>query len=362
MRCTSTTVLRLVSGSGLVLSLLGQAPPAQADDMKEVTFIVVNNMFSAPAFVAVENGYWAQRGLNVKIKLTSSGRQVGQSLQAGEAQLGHMSFSSSTASARASGNRVKGVMPYYNAAEFIAKAGGRAVIGRKDRGIDATNPKTIEGKKIAYLKGSTLDVYMRSWFKREKLDISKVELVNVPVENMPITLEQGQVDAAAIWEPYTAQVVRELGSNAVIMTRGEEGLMSDVIGVVANESWIAKNYDLIEKFSIGIAQAAQFVRQDPAHAGEIATRFIDGLNVADAIEAIKHLDWDARMSVCNSEGLVQTGNDMVKDGLIKMSRPFTADDFFDDTVLKRVIAKRPELFSDLPPMPRTLAECKGTLN
>jgi NitT/TauT family transport system substrate-binding protein len=349
----------LACSLGLALALIGR--PAHAEDMKEVTFIVVNNMFSAPAFVAAENGYWAQQGLDVKIKLTSSGRQVGQSLQAGEAHLGHMAFSSSTASARASGNMVKGVMPYYNAAEFVAKAGGRAMIGRKDRGIDAANPKSIEGKRIAYLKGSTLDVYMRAWFKREKLDISKVELINVPVENMPITLAQGQVDAAAIWEPYTAQSVRELGSNAVVITRGEAGLISDIIGVVADESWIGKNYDLLEKFSVGIAQATQFVRNDPVRAGEIATRFIDGLNAADATEGIRHLDWDPRMSVCNSDGLVKTGNDMVKDGLIKMSRPFTADDFFDDTVLKRVMEKHPEFFSDLPPIPKTLTECKGQL-
>ena len=49
---------------------------------------------------------------------------------------------------------LNGVMPYFNAAEYIA-LGGRAIIGRKDRGIDATNPKSMEGKKIGYLRGST---------------------------------------------------------------------------------------------------------------------------------------------------------------------------------------------------------------
>ena len=106
---------------------------------------------------------------------------------------------------------------------------------------------------------------------------------------MPITLAQGQVDAIAPWEPYSAQAVRELGANAVIVSRGEEGLVADIIGVVAHENWIGKNYDLIEKFSIGIAQAAQFVRQDPKGAAEIDTRYLDGLNVADAIEGLKWL-------------------------------------------------------------------------
>jgi NitT/TauT family transport system substrate-binding protein len=351
-----------VCAVGLALGYFGQASDARAQEMKEVTFIVVNNLFSTPAFVAVENGYWTKQGLNVKIKLTSSGRQVTQSLQAGEAQLGHAALSTTTASARASGNMLKGVMPYYNAAEFIAKAGGRAIIARKDRGIDVANPKTMEGKKIGYLKGSTNDVYLRAWFKREKLDISKSELVNVPVENMPITLVQGQVDAVAPWEPYTAQVVRELGSNAVVVSRGEAGLVTDIIGVVAHESWIGKNYDLLEKFSVGIAEAAQFIRKDPKGAAEIDARYLDGLKVDDAVAALKFVDWDPRISVCTTDGLVQTGNDMVKDGLIKMSRPFTAEDFYDDTVLKRVMDKHPRFFSDLPPLPKSLADCKGRLS
>ena len=353
---------RLTASAGGLLVFIGLACPAVAQEMKEVTFIVVNNLFSTPAFVAVENGYWAKQGLNVKVKLTASGRQVTQSLQAGEAQLGHAALSTTTASARASGNMLKGVMPYYNAADHIAKAGGRSIIARKDRGIDAKNPKSMEGKKIAYLKGSTNDVYLRQWFKREGLDISKSELLNVPVENMPITLAQGQVDAIAPWEPYTAQSIRELGANAMVVSRGEASLVTDVIGVVAHENWIGKNYDLLEKFSVGIAQAAQFIRQDPKGAAEIDTRYLDGLNVADAIEGLKWIQWDPRISVCTVEGLVKTGNDMVKDGLIKMTRPFTADDFYDDTVLKRVMEKHPQFFSDLPPLPKTLAECKGKLS
>ena len=351
----------MACAGGLAIGLAGFAGRADAQAMTEVTSVVVNNLFSTPAFVAVENGYWTKQGLNVKIKLTSSGRQVTQSLQAGEAQFGHAALSTTTAAARASGNMLKGVMPYYNAGDFVAKAGGRAIIARKDRGIDAGNPKSMEGKKIGYLKGSTNDVYLRQWFKREKLDIAKSELVNVPVENMPITLAQGQVDAVAPWEPYSAQAVRELGANAVVVSRGEEGLVADIIGVVAHENWIGKNYDLIEKFSIGIAQAAQFVRQDPKGAAEIDTRYLDGLNVADAIEGLKWVTWDPRISVCTADGLVRTGNDMVKDGLIKMARPFTAEDFYDDTVLKRVMEKHPQFFADLPPLPKSLAECKGKL-
>ena len=349
----------ILAVAGTALSIGGYYGVAHAQ-MREVTFIVVNNLFSTPAFVAVENGYWAQQGLNVKIKLTASGSQVTKALQAGEAQFGHAALSTTIASARAGGNMLTGVMPYFNAAEYIA-LGGRAIIGRKDRGIDAAKPKSMEGKKIGYLRGSTNDVYMRQWFKKNKLDVTKSTLINLPVADMPISITQGVVDAVVPWEPYSAQAIRELGSNAVIVSRSEEGLVSDVIGVVANQDWIKKNYDLLEKFSIGTAQAAQFIRQNPQKAAEIDARYIDGMNVADAVAGFKTLHWDPRMSVCTLAGVVAAGNEMIKDGLIKQDHPFVAADFIDPTVLNRVEKNHPELFADLPKLPTKVADCKGQL-
>jgi ABC-type nitrate/sulfonate/bicarbonate transport system substrate-binding protein len=338
------------------------AAPAAAQQMQNATFIVVNNLFSTPAYVASENGYWAKYGLNVTVKLTNSGRAVTQAVQAGDAQFGHAALSTTIASARASGNMLTGVMAYYNAADFIAKAGGRAIIGRKDRGIDANNPKSMEGKKIAHLAGSTNEFYLREWFRKHKLDITKSQLVSVPVENMPITITQGQVDAVVPWEPYTAQAIRELGPNAIVVSRGEAGLVADLIGVVVNEEWAKKNYDLIEKFATGIAEATLFVRKNPKEAAEIATRFLDGLNVADAADGLKWLSWDPRVSVCTIEGMVKTGNDLLDQKLLKKDTRFVPKDFYDDTVFKRVVDKHPEFFADLPALPQSIADCKGPLS
>jgi len=357
-RLRSQSLLRrriFMTVASALLGIAGVSNPVHAQ-MKQVNFIVVNNLFGSPGFVAVENGYFAEQGLDVKIKLTASGSQVTQALQAGEAQIGHASLSTTTAAARAAGNLLKGVMPYYNDAQYIS-LGGRAIIGRKDRGIDAQNPKSIEGKKIGYLSGGN-EAYMVAWFKKNHVDITKVKLINIPVPDMPISITQGLVDAIVPWEPYTSQAIRQLGDNAVVLSRAEGGLAPDIIGIVANQDWMKQNYDLLEKFSIALAQAAQFIRKNPRKAAEIDTSYIDGLNVEDATAGIKSLHWDPRVSVCTIEGMVSAGNDMVKEKLIKMNRMFTADDFVDKTVIDRVMQKHPELFSDLPPLPATLEQCK----
>jgi ABC-type nitrate/sulfonate/bicarbonate transport system substrate-binding protein len=351
-----------VAFAAAVCMSVASLPAAAAEQaMREVNFFVVNSIFGTPVYVAAENGLWASRGLNVKLRIMSSGRQVTQALQAGEAQLGHAAISTTTAAARASGNLLKGVVPYYNAAEYVGKAGGRAIIGRKDRGIDPANPNSFVGKTVAILTGSTNEVYMKEWLRQKGVDQSKIKFVSVPIEDMPITLRQGLVDAVASWEPYSAQIVRELGSNAAIVSRGEAGIISDVVGAVANETWIEKNAASVEEFATGLAEASQIVRKNPDEAAAILTRYLDGVNVKDAAEAVRLGNWDPRISICTSAGLVKTGNDMIKAGLIKMDKPFVATDFYDPAVLDQVQKDHPEFFDDLPPLPRTLADCKGQL-
>lgn len=355
MRTISRRLVLASAAAALPMRL--RAQPARA-----VTFFVVNNMFSTPAYVAAENGYWAQRGLDVKLRITSSGREVTQALQAGEAQLGHVAFSTTAPAARASGNLIKGVMPYYNAADYVGKAGAIGIIGRRDRGIDPADPKSLHGKTVALLTGSIVEVYLKEFVRKNGLDASRIKFVSVPVENMPVTIAQGLVDAVCPWEPYTAQVVRELGANAAVVSRGAAGLISAVLGACANEVWITRNYDQVVDFATGLAEATQFVRKNPKDTAEILTRYLDGLNVRDAEEGLRQSNFDGRLSICTIQGILETANGMAASGLIKVTKPFVATDLYDPTVLDRVLAKSPELFADLPPLPASLAECKGRLS
>ena len=260
---------------------------------------------------------------------------------------------------------LKGVMPYYNAADYIAKAGGRAIIARKDRGIDAEQPEVAwKARRSATCTAAPTTSICANGSSKHNLDISKSQLVNVPVENMPITIAQGLVDAVAPWEPYNAaggaRARRQCGRRQPRRGRPGGGHRS---APSRTRTGSARTTTSIEKFSAGIAEAAQFVRQNPKDAAEIATRYLDGLNVADAHrrpEVARR--WDPRMSVCTIEGLVQ---DRQRHDQGRADQEGQAvhgrRDFYDDTVLKRVVQKHPQFFADLPPLPKTLAECKGKL-
>ena len=143
---TSTT--RSIATWLIALAALTLSPAAHAQKMTDVTVYVVKNLLSSPHFVALENGYWAEQGLNVQIKLTSGGRNVVQALQAGDAQIGHVAISGTLSVARAGGDKLIAVMPYYNAPDYMGKASAYSIVGRRDRGIDPANPASLLGKKI----------------------------------------------------------------------------------------------------------------------------------------------------------------------------------------------------------------------
>ena len=351
---------RLMKRALALLSVCCVSAAAQAQTMQNTTVYVVKNLLSTPHYVALENGYWAEQGLNVQLKMTAGGRMVVQALQAGDAQFGHVAISGTLPIARAGGDKLVTVMPYYNAPDYMGKATAYSIVGRRDRGIHPDKPETMLGKKIGFTAG-TDEFYMKQWFRSRKLDIAKSTLVSVLVEDMPVTVGQGVVDAVVPWEPYGSQIIRELGANGAVMSRGEAGLISDNVGVVVREELVRDHPDLVEKFATGIAAAAQFVREHPVETAEIVGRYLDGLNQADALEGLKHMNWDPRISVCTVEGTIRSGNGLAKTGQIKFDRPFVKADFYDTTIYERVLAKHPDYFAGLPPLPTKIEDCKGQL-
>ncbi len=243
----------------------------------------------------------------------------------------------------------------------MGKATAYSIIGRRDKGIDPANRASLEGKKLGFTAG-TNEYYMRQWFRKYKVDISKTQLVSMLVEDMPVALKQGLVDATVAWEPYGSQLIRELGANVAVVSRGEEGLMSDNVGVVVREDYLKANAATVEKFAVGIAMAAKFIRENPKETAEIDARYLDGLNLADAAEGLRQLIWDPRVSVCAIEGSIRSGNGMARAGQIKMDRPFVASDYYDLSVYEKILAKHADLFAGLPPLPAKIDDCKGKLD
>ena len=310
----------------------------------------VNNMMHVSEFVGVEKGFFAERGLDVKLKILASGSDINKALQSGDAEFGGAS-NTAIAPARVAGIKSRLVAPAMNDATTATYAGPLAIVGRKDKGVRAGDPQSLKGKRVAILEGSTTQAYLRLYLESKGMKESDVKPVTLDVADHPVSLKQADVDAAASWEPYVSQEVRELGSNAAVVSRGAP-VLGYTIGVGTTESVIDAKPEVLVKFAEGIAKANSYIRQNPDQAAKAATSFIKGLDERDARAALEdgHLKFDPRMSKCTQQLFADSTADLKRLGEIDTAPP--AQDMLDPTVMQKVEKKHPDWFSDLPPIPK----------
>lgn len=163
----------------------------------------------------------------------------------------------------------------------------------------------LKGKKIATVVGSTAHNLVSKLLATADLTIGDVELINISAGDVETVLVNGEVDAAAIWEPTVTRLV-DKGTAKILATGADCGLLG-VNGMVARKAFVDENpliaRIVVEQFRKGIealenpdeeilAKVAADLTLDPEQLAAVSAKFeykvevaqedIDGLN--DTIE------------------------------------------------------------------------------
>jgi ABC-type nitrate/sulfonate/bicarbonate transport system substrate-binding protein len=298
-------------------------------------------------YVAGQEGFYAEQGLNVKIKIFESGSDVTKAMKAGTVQFGSAS-TTAVPPARAAGVPLKLVVGGMNDATSTRYDGPLAIIGRTDRGI-TTKASSLKGKRIGMLTGSTTEQYLQLYLAKNGMTEKDVKLVNLQVPDHPVSIQQGDVDAVISWEPYVTQEISELGSNAVVVSRGQP-LLGYIVGMGVLDPTLTADRAEVLKFVTAVAEADAFIRKNPLKAAQDAAVYLPGLNVNAAADAIKnHLKWDPRLSTCTQKAMKAGDDQQFKAGEITTDVPLA--DLMDTSVIAQVQKAHPAWFADLPPVP-----------
>ncbi|MFJ1899891.1 MULTISPECIES: ABC transporter substrate-binding protein [unclassified Streptomyces] len=94
---------------------------------------------------------------------------------------------------------------------------GEAIVVPKDSPL--RSPARLKGKSIAVAQGSSAHFQLISSLKKAGLSLSDVKLKYLQPADALAAFTRGKVDAWAIWDPYTSQVLR--GGKARVLTTGE---------------------------------------------------------------------------------------------------------------------------------------------
>lgn len=257
----SNGLIRLV----LTAALLVAAPPLFAQKvvpLKEITDVRMSHVPSfayGGLYVAVEKGYFKERGLRVDLVIVRGGDTTYQ--VAGKT----IEFSGGSADS-AFFNSIKRGLPLI-AIGSLAVTGQHSstnpLVVRKDlRDSGAvTSIAQLKGKKIANLAPGGITEYLlnlaitSSGLTNEDVDI----VMPMGFSQMAEALNTKAVDAALLAEPFATMTERK-GTGVRIGTDHDKG--EQVLVIKTNSDWAKKNPDVVINFLIGFLKGARDLAGD----------------------------------------------------------------------------------------------------
>lgn len=334
---------RIVWGAG-VLAVAVLASPLLAGQPAQMTAAVGSNMNHVPSFVGVEKGIFLKHGIDLKLKVLATGQEMAKALQAGEVQIIGSAYSNYPLAVER-GMAAKGVVGLVGDRTSRRSDDSVSIWTRKGTGI--TRIEDLAGRRVGTPVGGTADEYLGAALAKKGLSRDKVNILNVPPGNLVAALEGGSVEAVAGWEPFGSLIQAKI-PDAVQVSRGG-GYIGYYINMAVSNDIIEKSPDLVERYVVGMAEATQYTRQHLDEAAEIATRWIRGLDVAVAKQAIRHMAFDPRINAYT----IQAWDDNVK-LLMAQKKLRTAVPWqrgVEPRFIEKVVKGYPQFFTDLKPAP-----------
>jgi ABC-type nitrate/sulfonate/bicarbonate transport system substrate-binding protein len=230
----------------------------------------------APFFLADSEGLFADRGVNVEIVQFGTGGEGVSAVATGEIQLAGAS-DVTIISQLGRNPDLRTVVPYEESGDYLK------VVARPD----AADPAAI--RKVGIVPGLSQLAAIR-FLESRGIDPASVEFVTAGPPEIPALMQQGDIDAYVLWEPWPTRGT-ELGGT-VLGTTGDYGL-SYLQWLVGDAAWVEQNRDTVAKVVAALAQAAERTESDPQLAAE-ATSDAAKIDPSQTVRAIEEIDFGVR--------------------------------------------------------------------
>ena len=335
----------LVLALGLLVALLTMAcgsdddaaltePKAEATPT-EPTRVVFMAGFKAQAnlpfvaaYVAQDQGYFSDEGLEVDIRHASSGEHL-KLLMAGDVDF------TTAAAASVLKRRADPELPIVAFALF----------GQRDQqafiALSSSEIRTVkdwEGKTFGY-KTSQPPGYL-ALLKANGVDRSKITEVRVGFD--PRVLTQGRIDILAAFKSNEPDTLRGLGFDVIVFDQADYGIAGMGLTYITRQDLADQDPDTVERFLRATMRAMEFIFANPDDALTIVMKFAPGENRAHQQFMLQAEMDDAVSDLTRENGLGwMTGRQWknLYDQLLEfeaLTNPFDYRTAFTDRFLKAV--------------------------
>ncbi len=202
---------------------------------------------AALIFIAEDQGFFNQNGLNVTIKDYDTALAAVGGMEKGDVDISvSTEYPIVTEAYKKANISVVGCIDKYQTTYLV---------GRKDRGIE--NISDLKGKKIGLSRGGIGEFYLGRFLNLHDISLQDVTLIDIKLPQLMSALTDGSVDAVMVWNID----VNKLGDNVVIWPAQNN---QAAYGVMAGRNdWIYSHPEAINRFLKSIDQAEDYSINHP---------------------------------------------------------------------------------------------------
>lgn len=252
--------------------------------MNEVT----RSVFYAPQYVAINNGYFKDYGIDIELMTGQGADAVMTSVLSGEAQIG---FAGPEASIYVYN---EGKEDYTQVFAQLTKRDGSFLVSKdklSDFKWEYLKGKTIIPGRKGGVPYMTLEYVIKQHGLNPKTDLKLDD--SIKFDLMASAFTSGSADFVTLFEP-TASNIQNLGKGYIVASVGKESGEIPYTAYFAKKSYIQKNEQTIQDFTKAIYKGQKWVKEHTSkEIAETIQNFFPGtdLNLLEtAIQSYKDID------------------------------------------------------------------------
>lgn len=241
----------------LVLCLIFFLPKKEKNDnMKSVKIAeVTHSVFYAPLYVAIEEGYFNEENIDIKLVLTPGADKVSAAVLSGDVQIGFAGAESAIYVYE------KNEKDYLQIFSGLTKRDGQFILGRKDK--KDFSLEDLYGKEILVGRSSGMPALnFLNALKNEGIDKNKIKInYNIDFASLSGAFIGNTGDYVNLFEPTALKLEKE-GYGYVLQSIGLLSGEMPYTTFYARKSYIENNKEIIKSFTKAINKGLEFVKNN----------------------------------------------------------------------------------------------------
>ena len=305
----------------LVLCLIFFLPKKEKNDnMNSIKIAeVTHSVFYASLYVAIEEGYFRNENIDIKLILTPGADKVSAAVLSGDVQIGFAGAESAIYVYE------KNEKDYLQIFSGLTKRDGQFILGRKDK--KDFSLKDLYGKEILVGRSSGMPALnFLNALKNEGIDKNKIKInYNIDFASLSGAFIGNTGDYVNLFEPTALKLEKE-GYGYVLQSIGLLSGEMPYTTFYARKSYIENNKEIIKSFTKAINKGLEFVKNNDEMkiAKSIYKQFPDlSLNdLSTIVKRYKDADSFLDSSYIEEKLLINLENLLIDNNLLKDYVPY----------------------------------------